>query len=94
MRLKLFEQNIIVNAVKHEDPDAAIYLFGSRVDDEQLGGDIDIIVLSSIINFDGKLRIKKELFKSLEEQKIDLIIVDDPAEPFAFTALEKGIKLA
>ena len=94
MRLNAFEQKTIVNAVKDEDNEAEIYLFGSRVDDKELGGDIDILVLSSIIDFDGKLRIKTKIFNSLEEQKIDLIIVDNPSEPFAQIALEKGIKLS
>ncbi|MGD9731202.1 MAG: nucleotidyltransferase domain-containing protein [Desulfamplus sp.] len=94
MRLNAFEQKTIVNAVKDEDNEAEIYLFGSRVDDKGLGGDIDILVLSSIIDFDGKLRIKTKIFNSLEEQKIDLIIVDNPSEPFAQIALEKGIKLS
>jgi predicted nucleotidyltransferase len=93
MRLKKIEKESIVNAIKNVDPDAAVYLFGSRVDDEQSGGDIDILVCSSTIDFDGKLRIKKQIFDSLEEQKIDLIIVDDPFEPFAQIALEKGVKL-
>ncbi len=93
MRLKKFEQDSIVNAVKHEDPDSEIYLFGSRVDDEQSGGDIDILVCSSTIDFNGKLRIKKQIFESLEDQKIDLVIVDDPVDPFARAALEKGIRL-
>lgn len=94
MRLNAFEQKTIVNAVKDEDNEAEIYLFGSRVDDKELGGDIDILVLSSIIDFDGKLRIKTKIFNSLEEQKIDLIIVDNTSEPFAQIALEKGIKLS
>lgn len=69
MRLKNFEKDAIINAIKKEDSEAAIYLFGSRVDDEQLGGNIDILVLSSVIKFDGKLRIKKQIFETLEEQK-------------------------
>ncbi len=92
MRLKNFQKQIIVNAIKNEDQKASVYLFGSRVDDEQLGGDIDILVLSSTIKFDEKLRIKKKIFESLEEQKIDLLIVDDLSEPFAQIAIEKGIK--
>ncbi len=93
MRLKKFEKDSIVNAVKHEDPDSTVYLFGSRVDDNELGGDIDILVCSSKIDFNGKMRIKKEIFNSLEEQKIDLVIVDNPLDPFAQLALEKGVML-
>ena len=93
MRLKTIEKESIVNAIKNVDPDAAVYLFGSRVDDNQSGGDIDILVCSSTIDFDGKLRIKKKIFESLEEQKIDLIIVNNLYDPFAQSVIEKGFKL-
>lgn len=94
MRLKDSEKKAIVDAIKVEDPEASIYLFGSRADDDQLGGDIDILVISSSIDFDGKLCIKKKIFESVEEQKIDLVIIDDPNDPFAKMALEKGIRLS
>jgi len=36
MRLEDFEKETIVSAIKKEDPEAAVYLFGSRVDDRLL----------------------------------------------------------
>ncbi len=70
MRLKNFQKQIIVNAIKNEDQKASVYLFGSRVDDEQLGGDIDILVLSSTIKFDEKLRIKKKYLSLSKSKKL------------------------
>jgi predicted nucleotidyltransferase len=46
MRLPEAERQAILNAVRSEDPDAVVYLFGSRVDDAARGGDIDLLVLS------------------------------------------------
>ena len=42
MRLNEYEKNTILEAGKAVDPDARIYLFGSRIDDKKKGGDIDI----------------------------------------------------
>ena len=94
MRLKQDEKNVIIQAIKLVDPDADIYLFGSRTDNQKKGGDIDILVHSQSISFDGKLNINKDIFKHLDEQKIDIIITKDFNEPFAETARENGILLA
>lgn len=45
MRLKDFERNAIVSAIKERDLAARVFLFGSRVDDTKKGGDIDLLVL-------------------------------------------------
>ena len=51
-----------------------IYLFGSRVDDLQKGGDIDILILSKKkINLSEKLKIKRKFYKKFGEQKIDIV---------------------
>ncbi|WP_394708064.1 nucleotidyltransferase domain-containing protein [uncultured Desulfosarcina sp.] len=44
-------ESAVVDAVIRFDPEARIYLFGSRVDDRQKGGDIDILVFSSRLTF-------------------------------------------
>ena len=46
MRLADNEQSAIREAICKVDSEAAVYLFGSRVDDAAKGGDIDLLVLS------------------------------------------------
>ena len=87
------EKDVILGAIKRIDPDAAVYLFGSRVDKEKTGGDIDILICSETISLDGKLKIKKDIFRSLDEQKLDLVIRNDMADPFVQMILENGIEL-
>jgi uncharacterized protein len=82
MRLSQKEKQIIIKAVLSFDPEAAIYLFGSRVNDSKRGGDIDLLVLSSKLTYTDKIRIKKYIFAHLEEQKIDIIISSNQHDPF------------
>ncbi len=93
MRLSDKEKSIILEAIKKLDPDADVYLFGSRTDDLKKGGDIDILILSNRLKFHDKLKIKATAFKKIEEQKIDLVIAKDNSDPFVKLALDKGIKL-
>ena len=52
MRLTQEEQRAICGSIHKVDPDARILLFGSRVNDEARGGDIDLLVLSDLLGFD------------------------------------------
>lgn len=72
------------------DPDALVNLFGSRVDDNKRGGDIDLLVISGIITRDDKRKIKLKLYESIGEQKIDLVLAVDDLEPFVKLALASG----
>ena len=93
MRLSPEEKSAVVDAIVRFDPEAMIYLFGSRVDDSQKGGDIDILIFSTRLTFKDKLKIKAVLFKKMEEQKIDLVIASNRKDPFVRMALEKGVRL-
>jgi predicted nucleotidyltransferase len=75
------------------DPDAEIYLFGSRTNDQAKGGDIDILVLSQRLTFKDQIKIKARIFKSLEEQAIHLVIARDMTDPFVRVALNEGVPL-
>ena len=93
MRLQETERQAIIQSIRSADPDAAIYLFGSRVDDSAKGGDIDLLVLSGKINLMAKLDILAQLHQQLGEQKIDLAIYPDLSRPFARLAVKGGVAL-
>jgi uncharacterized protein len=93
MRITSREHIAIVQAVQAQDPAAQIFLYGSRTDDQALGGDIDVLLLSQKIKFANKLDIMVSLRQSLGERKIDLVVFPDASKPFAQVALEKSIHL-
>jgi predicted nucleotidyltransferase len=93
MRIKENEKKILKEAVMAQDPNAEVYLFGSRADDEAKGGDIDVLVLSQCLTFKDKLKIKARMFETLEDQTIHLIIGRDQADPFVRIALDRGVPL-
>ncbi|MBL0037735.1 MAG: nucleotidyltransferase domain-containing protein [Nitrosomonadales bacterium] len=90
MRLHETERYAIIQSIRSVDPDAAVYLFGSRADDTAKGGDIDLLVLSRKINLMAKLAILAQLHQQLGEQKIDLAVYADLSRPFARLAVKEG----
>ncbi len=82
MRLKKDEISVIKKNILHFDPEAKIYLFGSRVNDMAKGGDIDILVISEKIGFIEKVKIRTRIFKNIEEQKLDLVVKKDFSDLF------------
>jgi predicted nucleotidyltransferase len=93
MRLNDGERQAILGAIGARDPQADVFLFGSRVDDALRGGDIDLLVLSRRIDLMGKLDILGDLHRSLGERKIDLLVYPDLEQPFARVAATEGIRL-
>ena len=77
MRISQNYIDVIKNSILSLDTKAKLFLFGSRVDDKKKGGDIDLLVVSEKLSFSDKLKIECEMFKHIEEQKIDIIITDD-----------------
>ena len=91
MRLLNEEREAIREAVTMYDSDAEVYLFGSRVDDTKKGGDIDILVVSDKIDSHSLFLIEEEIFKQIEEQKIDFVLSGgERKNPFANLILKKG----
>jgi uncharacterized protein len=93
VRLAPNEIKAIKDSVQTLDPNAKIYLFGSRTDIHKKGGDIDLLILSQTLTYDDKLRIKIKLFELIGEQKIDLLIAKETTSPFVQLALTTGILL-
>jgi predicted nucleotidyltransferase len=94
MRISEHEKMIIVEAVKSIDPVASVWLFGSRIDDNKKGGDIDIAILSEVIDNDEMLKIQVRRFicDRIGEQKIDIVTTKDGSEAIFKLAVAEGIK--
>ncbi|AMO56842.1 DNA polymerase III subunit beta [Endozoicomonas montiporae] len=93
MRLTENELNAIRQVIYGLDPNAEIWLFGSRVDDQAKGGDIDLLIMSEILTFMDKSKIRIGLYDLIGEQKIDLVIAADDSDPFTRIALSEGVRL-
>lgn len=93
MRITEHEKNAIVGAVKAEDPDARVWLFGSRADDGKKGGDIDVGVLSEKIGVMGEIGIRQAICDEIGEQRIDLVVSKDGREAFFRHVVMGGIPL-
>jgi predicted nucleotidyltransferase len=93
MRLTSEEVAAIKNSISAFDPNARIYLFGSRVRDDARGGDIDLLIFSEKITYDDRRSIKIKLYDALGEQKIDLVLAKDASEAFIEIATKEGVLL-
>jgi predicted nucleotidyltransferase len=93
MRISAFEKETIVDAITARDPEAKIWLFGSRADNSKKGGDIDIGILSRKIDFMKKLGIRIDICEKIGEQKIDLLVSKTGEDTFFKYAVKEGILL-
>lgn len=79
MRLTEEEKKSICEIfIKHFGKNDHIWLFGSRTDDTKKGGDIDLYVeteeKNSKVALEKKLSFLNDLWSSLGEQKIDVVL--------------------
>jgi tetratricopeptide (TPR) repeat protein len=95
MRLNIYEQKMIKKVFLETFKNGHIYLFGSRVDDSQKGGDIDLYIDSKNIEnpFEKKIEFLVSLKQKIGDQKIDVIISKDKTRVIEKEALQYGIKL-
>lgn len=74
MRLKPEIKSFIKEKSTQFFPGAEIYLFGSRINNNEKGGDIDILILSDKLLEKQRIRsFRVEFFKKFGWQKIDLV---------------------
>jgi predicted nucleotidyltransferase len=96
MRLNNFEQKMIKKAFFEIFEDGKILLFGSRVDDSQRGGDIDLYLVPKV-KFDDERERKINFLVKLDdyigEQKIDVVMAKDKNRLIEQEALRYGILL-
>ena len=93
MRLTPDERRIITAAVAARDPQAQVWLFGSRADDAKRGGDIDLLVVSEAVGPREKAAIWWELQEMLGEQKIDIVLAGEASPSFVELVMEKAVRL-
>ena len=74
MRLNPEMANYLKQLIQEKIPGSAIYLFGSRVDDNARGGDIDLMILTDF-PADKRLfrQIRIEFIKKYGWRKLDLV---------------------
>lgn len=96
MRLNVFEQQQIKKAFLETFENGKIYLFGSRVDDTQRGGDIDLYLIPHK-KFENererKINFLVKLDNYIGEQKIDVILAKDSTRLIEQEALKYGVIL-
>lgn len=96
MRLSQQYQEIIKASCKAVfGDDAQVFVFGSRVDDTRLGGDIDLYIKApdKAEIFAKKIRFLAKVKKDIGEQKIDVIFDEDKNRPIEQEAIKWGVPL-
>ena len=73
MRLDALEKKALFNAIN--DIKGEVYLFGSRVNDNLKGGDIDILIFSQGSPFHLSRKVSV-MFKMECDEKIDVIVMN------------------
>lgn len=91
-------KTIKVLAEKYFGEHCEVRIFGSRVDDTQKGGDIDIYIKTEIKEniLEKKASFLAELKRKVGDQKIDLLVENKayPEKTLIYeTARTKGIKI-
>lgn len=86
-------QTIRRHVQHHLGVDAAVWLFGSRLDDAQKGGDVDLYVEATPHRLMDELRCKIDLEDALDAP-VDLIVRRPFDEsPIASIAKNQGVRL-
>ncbi|MFP4428976.1 MAG: nucleotidyltransferase domain-containing protein [Desulfovermiculus sp.] len=101
MRLKDSEVQAIRRAVsRHFEPQARVYLFGSRVDDTRKGGDIDLFIKTRMQGTEllqAKLKTMSDIQRAIGDRKIDIVAAapepDRDVPLIVSKAQEQGIPL-
>jgi predicted nucleotidyltransferase len=101
MRLSGEQRRVIKQAVRScFGADAEVRLFGSRTDDSRRGGDIDLLINTSLADPQtvarAEIAFQVQVQRALGEQRID-VLVDYPARrvrpPIFAIAEQTGIRL-
>lgn len=94
MRLTVFEIQSIIETFHEVFQSGKVYLFGSRLDNNQKGGDIDLYLdVENNNNLNSKkINFLTQLEQKIGEQKIDVVFKKDSSRPIEKEA-QKGVEL-
>ncbi len=94
------EQAKIIRQTTHQQlgPDARVWLFGSRTDDNAKGGDIDLLIETPKVlenAFRESVALETALQTSLGDQKIDILLLQQGSQPTPIHRIAKktGVEL-
>ncbi len=95
MRISSEQIDFLKKEIRAVLPDAVIYLFGSRMDDQKKGGDIDIMILSDQgLRWKEKAKMRWRYFEKFGEQKLDIVSSSFKDEdPFKQRVMDEGVRL-
>jgi predicted nucleotidyltransferase len=95
MRVKNERIQFLKKSIRKYVPDAAIYLIGSRANDNLKGGDIDILVIGKKeLTGQEKRNIKLAFYKEMGEQKVDIIsLTNNDSSTFKELVLLDGVQI-
>jgi predicted nucleotidyltransferase len=95
MRVKNEQLQFLKKSIREYLPDAAIYLIGSRVNDNLKGGDVDILVIGNKqLTGQEKRNIRLSFYKKMGEQKLDIVsLTDNDTSTFKELVLLDSVKL-
>jgi predicted nucleotidyltransferase len=94
MRLNQEQSRLIKAVVAREfEPDASIWLFGSRTNDQRRGGDIDLYIETRHPELLRELRCKIAIEEAIDLH-VDLVVAaHGDSRPIAKIAKSEGIRL-
>ena len=94
MRLTDYEINMIKQTFLDIFKYGTIYLFGSRVDDNKRGGDIDLYIQTDSDDIvTKKIKFLSKIKQLIGDQKIDIVISKDKTRVIEQEALKHGVRL-
>ena len=98
MRLSEKDRNLIKQTCREVFGTDEVYLFGSRVDDSERGGDIDLYIvpkpsIPSSEWLERKIQFLTRVKQRIGDQKIDVVLAKDPQRPIEQEARTHGVRL-
>ena len=96
MRLSERIRQMILHAAEESFGEVDVYLFGSRVDDEKRGGDIDLAIDTDLpreLFRKKKARFLANLIRAGFEMKVDVVSLHTPDELLREQIRSHGVRL-